>query len=100
MQVAGKLIIGNAGDCRAVLCHGEHAVPLTRDHTAEDEYERDRIEHSGGQLKQINGQWRVGSAGLQVCQSCNRDCLCSRAFAGILVCGKHSVICINSNCAG
>lgn len=39
----GRLFVANAGDCRAVLCRGGEAVPLSRDHTAELDAERQRV---------------------------------------------------------
>lgn len=42
----GSLIVSNAGDCRAVLCRGGTAEPLTHDHKASMESERERIEKS------------------------------------------------------
>lgn len=43
--IEGKeIIISNLGDCRAVLCGSGVAEALTRDHRAEREDERKRIE--------------------------------------------------------
>lgn len=39
-----EVVISNLGDCRAVLCKGGVAEALTRDHRAEQEDERKRIE--------------------------------------------------------
>ena len=65
------LLVANAGDCRAVLCHRGRAVPLTRDHTANaDAAERRRIEaHPRGRLTQAVDGYRVGSAQLQITRS-------------------------------
>ncbi|EGZ28102.1 hypothetical protein PHYSODRAFT_463946, partial [Phytophthora sojae] len=38
----------NLGDCRAVLCRGGHAVPLTSDHKPSRPDEKKRIEKAGG----------------------------------------------------
>lgn len=38
------MVVSNLGDCRAVLCRGGVAEPLTKDHRAEMEEERKRIE--------------------------------------------------------
>lgn len=40
-----EVVISNLGDCRAVLCRGGVAEALTKDHKAEQEDERKRIEH-------------------------------------------------------
>lgn len=43
--IEGKeMVISNLGDCRAVLCRGGVAEALTKDHRAEQEDERRRIE--------------------------------------------------------
>jgi len=65
------LTIANIGDGRAVLCRRGRAVRLTRDHTADDEEERERIINnvSSSIVSQRYGNWRVGSAGLQVTRS-------------------------------
>lgn len=39
-----EMVISNLGDCRAVLCRGGVAETLTKDHRAEREDERKRIE--------------------------------------------------------
>lgn len=39
-----EIVVSNVGDCRAVLCRGGVAEVLTRDHRAELEDERRRIE--------------------------------------------------------
>jgi serine/threonine protein kinase len=70
------LTIANIGDGRAVLCRRGRAVRLSRDHTADDEEERERIinatavsSSSSIVVSQRYGNWRVGSAGLQVTRS-------------------------------
>ncbi|CAK0781962.1 hypothetical protein CVIRNUC_005517 [Coccomyxa viridis] len=63
---AGRLYVSNAGDCRAVLCREGNALPLSRDHTAEQEDERQRIVQAGGQVNHVMGSWRIGQAGIQV----------------------------------
>ncbi|GMH40224.1 hypothetical protein BSKO_08128 [Bryopsis sp. KO-2023] len=64
-----KLVLANAGDCRAVLCRDGKAVQLTRDHTAMNCEERLRVEKSGGKVQWTLDSWRVGSAGIQVTRS-------------------------------
>ncbi|GAV63040.1 LOW QUALITY PROTEIN: PP2C domain-containing protein/DUF868 domain-containing protein, partial [Cephalotus follicularis] len=54
-----ELVISNLGDCRAVLCRGGVAEALTRDHKAEREDERKRIENTGGYVEIHRGAWRV-----------------------------------------
>lgn len=65
------LTLANIGDGRAVLCRRGRAVRLTRDHTADDEEERERIINTTTTttVSQRYGNWRVGSAGLQVTRS-------------------------------
>lgn len=62
----GRLLVANAGDCRAVLCRGGRAVGLSRQHTAELEDERVRVLAAGGSVARRAGSWRVGAAALQV----------------------------------
>ena len=72
-----KLYVANAGDCRAVLCRGGTGFALSRDHTADDPRERQRIEQCGGSVArtQPGGQWRVGGAGLAVTRALgDADC--------------------------
>ncbi|KAB1203125.1 putative protein phosphatase 2C 14 [Morella rubra] len=54
-----EVVISNLGDCRAVLCKGGVAEALTRDHRAEQEDERKRIEDKGGYVVIHRGAWRV-----------------------------------------
>ncbi|KAI4373818.1 hypothetical protein MLD38_011893 [Melastoma candidum] len=54
-----EIAISNLGDCRAVLCRGEAAEPLTRDHRAGQEEEKRRIEEKGGFVEMHRGTWRV-----------------------------------------
>ncbi|MCD9639323.1 hypothetical protein HAX54_023763 [Datura stramonium] len=54
-----EIIISNLGDCRAVLCRNGVAEALTRDHRAEREDERKRIEAKGGYVELHKGGWRV-----------------------------------------
>ncbi|KAI8470546.1 MAG: phosphatase 2C-like domain-containing protein [Monoraphidium minutum] len=62
----GRLLVANAGDCRAVLCRGGAALGLSRQHTAELEDERARVLAAGGSVSRRAGGWRVGAAALQV----------------------------------
>ena len=62
----GRLYVANAGDCRAVLCRGGEALPLSRDHTADLDSERERVLAAGGSARQHGVNWRIGTAGLQV----------------------------------
>ena len=48
-----------------ILSQG-NALPLSRDHTAEQEDERQRIVQAGGQVNHVMGSWRIGQAGIQV----------------------------------
>ncbi|GAB4829255.1 hypothetical protein Ancab_018921 [Ancistrocladus abbreviatus] len=54
-----QMVISNLGDCRAVLCRGGVAEALTKDHRAEQEDERKRIEDKGGYVEIHRGAWRV-----------------------------------------
>jgi len=42
------LVVANAGDCRAVLCRGGIAAPLSEDHKPDLPLERERIVSAGG----------------------------------------------------
>ncbi|XP_059308444.1 probable protein phosphatase 2C 14 [Lycium ferocissimum] len=58
--IEGKeIIVSNVGDCRAVLCRSGVAEAVTRDHRAEREDERKRIEDKGGYVEFHKGGWRV-----------------------------------------
>ncbi|XP_055959803.1 uncharacterized protein LOC126657296 [Mercurialis annua] len=54
-----EAVVSNLGDCRAVLCRGGVAEVLTKDHRAEREDERQRIENKGGYVEIHRGAWRV-----------------------------------------
>ncbi|XP_065876282.1 uncharacterized protein [Euphorbia lathyris] len=54
-----EVVVSNLGDCRAVLCRGGVAEALTKDHRAEREDERERIENKGGYVEIHRGSWRV-----------------------------------------
>jgi serine/threonine protein phosphatase PrpC len=69
LLLGDALFIANAGDCRAVLCRGGRALPLSRDHTADLPGERARILSVKGRLVYRIDSWRVGDAGLQVTRS-------------------------------
>ncbi|KAI3705023.1 hypothetical protein L1987_75253 [Smallanthus sonchifolius] len=55
----GKLIVSNAGDCRAVMSRGGVAQALTVDHKPSRKDEKDRIESMGGYVDCRNGVWRI-----------------------------------------
>ena len=65
------LTVANVGDSRAMVCRGGQAIDLTVDQVAGRTDERERIELAGhgASLKQYNGEWRVGNAGLVVTRS-------------------------------
>lgn len=69
LLIGRHLWVANCGDCRAVLCQNGIAVPLTRDHTVDDEKERERIKAGGGVVEWRVNSWRVGSVGIQVTRS-------------------------------
>lgn len=54
-----NIIVGWAGDSRAVLCKDGVAIPLSNDHKPSSEIERSRIEKAGGYVQEINGHFRV-----------------------------------------
>ncbi|XVF88178.1 hypothetical protein PTKIN_Ptkin19aG0029400 [Pterospermum kingtungense] len=58
------LVVANAGDCRAVLCHRGKAIEMSRDHKPICNRERERIEASGGYVYDgyLNGQLNVARA--------------------------------------
>lgn len=96
LVVGDALVCANAGDCRAVLCRNglvrvtavlhtaasrgcllhvltacihtwrAQAVPVSRDHTAALEDERQRVDGAGALVRWVVDGWRVGPAGLQV----------------------------------
>ncbi|KAL6657293.1 hypothetical protein ACP70R_005073 [Stipagrostis hirtigluma subsp. patula] len=55
----GRLVVSNAGDCRAVLSRAGRAQALTTDHRASRPDERRRIESQGGLVIDCRGTWRV-----------------------------------------
>lgn len=56
-----KLILMNSGDCRAVLCHNNLAIPLTKDHKPYWYDERKRIERLNGKIYFDGDDWRIES---------------------------------------
>ncbi|KAL4003523.1 Protein phosphatase 2C family protein [Acanthocheilonema viteae] len=60
-----KVVVGNAGDSRAVLCRNGAAVELSVDHKPEDDIERRRIETAGGEISmdgRVNGGLNLSRA--------------------------------------
>uniref|UniRef100_A0A1I7V628 protein-serine/threonine phosphatase n=1 Tax=Loa loa TaxID=7209 RepID=A0A1I7V628_LOALO len=60
-----KVVVGNAGDSRAVLCRNGVAVELSVDHKPEDDIERRRIETAGGEISldgRVNGGLNLSRA--------------------------------------
>ncbi|XP_057533336.1 probable protein phosphatase 2C 2 isoform X1 [Amaranthus tricolor] len=55
----GELYIANVGDCRVVLSKRRIATTLTNDHNLSNQYERSRIQSSGGFVHSCNGVWRL-----------------------------------------
>lgn len=57
-----RILVANAGDCRAVLCRRGKAVPMSRDHKPSCMVERNRIEALGGYVDDgyLNG--RLGTS--------------------------------------
>ncbi|KAI3427854.1 Protein-serine/threonine phosphatase [Psidium guajava] len=55
----GKLVVSNAGDCRAVMSRGGTAEALTTDHRPSLESERERIEALGAYVDCCRGVWRI-----------------------------------------
>ncbi|OWM85231.1 hypothetical protein CDL15_Pgr028018 [Punica granatum] len=62
VAVVGKeeIVVANCGDSRAVLCRGDDAVPLSRDHKPDRPDERNRIEAAGGSVINWNGSRVLG----------------------------------------
>jgi serine/threonine protein phosphatase PrpC len=55
-----RLLVANAGDCRAVLWRGDALVPLTRDHTPSSKPEAERVRRAGGSIRStVDGKPRV-----------------------------------------
>lgn len=60
-----KVIVGNAGDSRAVLCRKGKAIDLSVDHKPEDASEKRRIEAAGGEISvdgRVNGGLNLSRA--------------------------------------
>ncbi|OIS98185.1 putative protein phosphatase 2c 25 [Nicotiana attenuata] len=57
----GKLVVSNAGDCRAVMSRSGLAEALTVDHRPSEQHERERIgkQLSGGYVDCSRGAWRI-----------------------------------------
>eukprot|EP01094_Clydonella_sp_ATCC50884_P007038 TRINITY_DN16226_c0_g1_i1.p1 TRINITY_DN16226_c0_g1~~TRINITY_DN16226_c0_g1_i1.p1 ORF type:complete len:296 (+),score=95.49 TRINITY_DN16226_c0_g1_i1:85-888(+) len=53
------LIVGNVGDCRAVLNRAGRAVELSRDHKASAPEERKRVKEAGGRIIKVRGVARL-----------------------------------------
>ncbi|CAL0319176.1 unnamed protein product [Lupinus luteus] len=64
LVIGRLLVVANAGDCRAVLCHHGKAVEMSRDHKPASIKEKKRIEASGGYVYDgyLNGQLNVARA--------------------------------------
>ncbi|KAI3750383.1 hypothetical protein L2E82_21018 [Cichorium intybus] len=71
--IQNRLFVANAGDCRAILCRAGCAIPLSKDHVASCEEERERVKSVGGEVKWQLDTWRVGPAALQVTRSIGDD---------------------------
>eukprot|EP01135_Chromosphaera_perkinsii_P002337 Nk52_evm123s221 gene=Nk52_evmTU123s221 len=54
------LVVANVGDSRAVLCSSCVAIPMSREHSPDNEVERERIEKCGGEIfESFSGPGRV-----------------------------------------
>ncbi|KAE9609218.1 putative protein-serine/threonine phosphatase [Lupinus albus] len=64
LVIGRLLVVANAGDCRAVLCHNGKAIEMSRDHKPACSKEKKRIEASGGYVYDgyLNGQLNVARA--------------------------------------
>ncbi|KAJ1410993.1 hypothetical protein SESBI_21528 [Sesbania bispinosa] len=64
LVIGRLLVVANAGDCRAVLCHRGKAIEMSRDHKPICSKEKKRIEASGGFVYDgyLNGQLNVARA--------------------------------------
>lgn len=51
-----KLIVGNVGDSRCVLCRNDVAIDMSVDHKPENDKEMTRIKNAGGR---VTGEGRV-----------------------------------------
>lgn len=65
------LNITNVGDCRAIICKSNIAIPLTKDHKPDKPEEEHRIKQLGGEIVWDGYDWRIG------------DLSVSRAFGDI-----------------
>ena len=66
VRVASTLIVANIGDCRAVLCEGARAIPLSRDHRPDVEAEAKRLASAGGTLIKAGSDVRVSGNGMRI----------------------------------
>ncbi len=59
-----KIIFGNCGDSRGLLCRSGKSVFATKDHKPTNEMERERIEKAGGtvMMQRVNGSLAVSRA--------------------------------------
>ena len=64
-----RLIVGNIGDCRLILCRGGDPMQLSRDHTVSDPNERRRLELSGHQVVDFKGRPRLCPIMIEVTRS-------------------------------
>ncbi|XP_047320066.1 protein kinase and PP2C-like domain-containing protein [Impatiens glandulifera] len=71
--VGNKLFVANAGDCRAILSRSGCPYPLSKDHLASCDEERNRVILAGEDVKWQVDTWRVGLAALQVTRSIGDD---------------------------
>lgn len=54
-----KINVMNNGDCRAIICRDNFAMPLTKDHKPSWPEERHRITQLGGKLQFDGFDWRI-----------------------------------------
>ncbi|KAJ3694690.1 hypothetical protein LUZ60_000067 [Juncus effusus] len=73
LVVGEKLLVANAGDCRAVLNRAGRPFLMSKDHVASCEDERTRVTKEGMDVKWQVDTWRVGPAALQVTRSIGDD---------------------------
>ena len=70
MLKGSELWVANAGDSRAVLCRGGHALALSEDHKPQSEAERNRITAAGGFVSDVGGVSRSVPLSQQLESAC------------------------------
>lgn len=63
---AGRVVVANCGDSRAILCRAGKAIELSQDHKPELKEEEERIRRAGGHVAMVGPCHRIDGWGLNL----------------------------------